>query len=391
MFWNYGIGNSTSSLDSLLARISISTPSSPSSSSSSQSPSKQYHPEDSSSHLEHLHTQSSIEGDDIHTSPIGALSEPNSPSITGASGSDEHSSHGVGSGGADSSGSGVPLGPPSIEELLDEADLLSEVKSRNEKLMRFLATKDSLRSLLSWVTYGLEEIDERARQRLEEAEEKLALLEKQRDARTRNIAGGGSDSKEIDTDTVIGPDGKEAVVVPASEKQSRLSDTDDSAPRLQGDSLYPPQRSTQSKGSETSNTTSVITDSAGEAKRARYPQIATEILCSDVWSITEGLLDNLDSLMSVFWNRVVPDQHALLYTTMANGRGHLFQGEAKQGVSGGQVDNRERQRRADLNTLMEHNVTEQVENDGKRLEEIRGHWMRINTLLLNKRGPEVSF
>ena len=52
--------------------------------------------------------------------------------------------------------------PASVEELLDEADILSEVKAQNPKLINYLSREDAIKSLLTWVTSGLDELDSEA-------------------------------------------------------------------------------------------------------------------------------------------------------------------------------------------------------------------------------------
>lgn len=52
--------------------------------------------------------------------------------------------------------------PASVEELLDEPDILSEAKAQNAKLISYLSREDAIKSLLTWVTSGLDELDSEA-------------------------------------------------------------------------------------------------------------------------------------------------------------------------------------------------------------------------------------
>lgn len=46
--------------------------------------------------------------------------------------------------------------PPTLEDLLDDTDLLTECKTQNAKLMEVLGRPDMVRGLFQWVTRGLE-------------------------------------------------------------------------------------------------------------------------------------------------------------------------------------------------------------------------------------------
>lgn len=38
---------------------------------------------------------------------------------------------------------------------------------------------------------------------------------------------------------------------------------------------------------------------------SRYPYVATEVLCSDLWSIVDTCLSNQDKLLTPFWDSVL--------------------------------------------------------------------------------------
>lgn len=99
-----------------------------------------------------------------------------------------------------------------------------------------------------------------------------------------------------------------------------------------------------------------------EASRARYPQIATEILTSDVWTISETIISNKDTLLQPFWDAVLPP-------------------DGRPSTPSPSHSDRERARDEFWSELDE-------ERDRKR-EVIRGMWTRVNGALMQKRTHEV--
>lgn len=281
MFWSkYAPPSSSSTLESLLARISV----------------------DST-------TAAHVRGDNesLSSSPASAVSVGGrAPSPI----SDDV-------GNSPTMDSGPSLGPPSIEEILDEQDLLSELKARNEVLVKYLGRKESLRSLLGWLSSGLEEIDGRERVRRGRAEKKLAELE-----------------------------GKP---LPAS-SQSRRPSVAFAAER---------QNALASQNGSTSDS---------QAKRGRYPAVAAEVLCADVWTINEGLTKDLTGLLGPLWDRVLPVAE------------HTDDGSSPDEVA---------RREANIRHLMSQESSEVDEANDKRVEEIRGAWARVNALMFGKKPTEV--
>jgi SIT4-associating protein SAP185/190 len=58
--------------------------------------------------------------------------------------------------------------PPTLEDLLDDDELLTECKTQNSKLIDFLGRPESVKSLLGWVVKGLETGETRGRETEEE-------------------------------------------------------------------------------------------------------------------------------------------------------------------------------------------------------------------------------
>jgi SIT4-associating protein SAP185/190 len=127
-----------------------------------------------------------------------------------------------------------------VEELLDESDLIQELKQQNSKLIEYLRDEKVLERLLRYVIApkhrgrGLSEDDATA----EPSKPREGFLERvtgrARSASTRSESGDGDESKE-------------------------------------------------------------------EKQRVKYAYVSCEILASEVWSISEALLENQDALRQ-FWN-----------------------------------------------------------------------------------------
>jgi SIT4-associating protein SAP185/190 len=125
-----------------------------------------------------------------------------------------------------------------VEELLDESDLIQELKQQNSKLIEYLRDEKVLERLLRYVT-----------------------APKPRHSRV-----------------------EEEVTAESSESRAGFLD------RVTGRAR---SLSTRSEPGED--------DSKEEKQRVKYAYVSCEILASEVWSISEALLENQDSLRQ-FWN-----------------------------------------------------------------------------------------
>jgi SIT4-associating protein SAP185/190 len=126
-----------------------------------------------------------------------------------------------------------------VEELLDEADLIQELKSQNSKLIEFLRDENVLERLLQYAVSP----------KLTEEDLSAELEEEPSSANPLNSFFG------------------------KGKRRSRSKSTRDS------------------DGDE---------ESKEEKQRLKYAHVACEVLSSDVWSIAEALLENRDSLRK-FW------------------------------------------------------------------------------------------
>ncbi|KAK4959009.1 sporulation-induced protein [Elasticomyces elasticus] len=133
-----------------------------------------------------------------------------------------------------------------VEELLDESDLIQELKQQNSKLIEFLRDEPVLKKLLTYVI-------------TDEAPE-TAKAEGKQDEKEEEVKSPGI--------SFFGGKGK---------GRSR-------------------SKSVQNQGQDNVETE----QEKQEAARKKYAYVAAEVLSSEVWSITEALLENRDHLRD-FW------------------------------------------------------------------------------------------
>ena len=133
----------------------------------------------------------------------------------------------------------------SLEELLDEQDLIQELKQQNSKLIEFLRDDAVLQRLLQYVTADKADDQPSTPQPEEE----------QSSANPLNSFFGGKKNRN-------------------RSKSTSKSETDE--------------------------------ESKEEKQRLKYAYVACEILSSDVWSISEAVLENREAL-SKFWDYLKQD------------------------------------------------------------------------------------
>ena len=103
-----------------------------------------------------------------------------------------------------------------------------------------------------------------------------------------------------------------------------------------------------------------------QANSRRYPHIASEILTSELWTITETIMSNKETLLTPFWDAVLPPIEAL--PAGAQPRSKFEESE------------RERAR--------DEFWTQEDEDRDRQRELVRGMWTRINCSLLMRRTHE---
>lgn len=137
----------------------------------------------------------------------------------------------------------------SLEELLDESDLIQELKQNNSKLIEFLRDEHTLQKLLQYVV--------------------------------------ADKPPHIDSASVTSKDEE-------ADRSSPISFFKKSASRSRSKSLAKSDAGgTEEEGEE----------DKGEALRKKYAYVSCEILSSDVWSITEAVLEYQHHLRD-FWRYV---------------------------------------------------------------------------------------
>ena len=102
----------------------------------------------------------------------------------------------------------------------------------------------------------------------------------------------------------------------------------------------------------------------------RYPQIATEMLTSEVWTIAETIMSNKEYFLKPFWDAVLPPIEPESPSTESSMMSRYEQSERGR--------------------ARDEFWSEQDEERDRKREVIRGYWTRINGALLNKRTLEVS-
>lgn len=134
----------------------------------------------------------------------------------------------------------------SLEELLDESDLIQELKQNNSKLIEFLREESTLQKLLEYVA----------------------------------------------ADTPPHPDNASTTKDEEPDRSSPISFFKTSASRSRSKSV--------NKSDATGEAAEGEEEDKGEALRKKYAYVACEVLSSDVWSITEAVLEYQNYLRE-FW------------------------------------------------------------------------------------------
>ncbi|WVQ72127.1 hypothetical protein IAR50_001672 [Cryptococcus sp. DSM 104548] len=242
--------------------------------------------------------------------------------------------------------------PPTLEELMDEPDVLTECKGQNNRLVTFLSREDSAKSLLQWVVAGLDELDQAAADAdteiIAQAIASPDLYPAYKAPTPLVIPGAGPGSPPLEPaklGVVNGDKGK---------KDGEVEEEEEGHGELDVPGLGQGLR----RKSEADD----------DISRSKYPTTATEILtCQEIWSIADTIIRNADTLLTPFWDAVLPPIEPSTPTS--------------EGFSRREAGERDRVR----NEFW----SEKDEERDRRREIIRGLWMRVNAALLIKRGPEM--
>jgi SIT4-associating protein SAP185/190 len=205
-----------------------------------------------------------------------------------------------------------------------------------------LSAKDNVRSLLAWSVYGTDEIERHA----DEAERKvLEDLVKQ----------GGLDHLEDTTSSKGGASSMDqSAILPDT-----ATLTDNSPSSLWGN--FP--------------SSSPQPDVEGDAKRQRFPHLATEILCADYFQISETLWSDLSGLLGPMWDIVLSSRE---------------EGLGMPAMDGYTTVDEKARLRSYVRYEIDKAKVERDDEDEKRREIIRGNWTRVNGMLMIKQPARVS-
>lgn len=218
-----------------------------------------------------------------------------------------------------------------------------------------LSGKGSIRSLLSWSIYGLDELEAKAAEEWRNAEIETEVREGERQALQNGRAQENGEETEDDRSA-------------HSNSSARLH-LPEIIPRLSSNSVIP-------------------IDNEGELKRQRFSQIATEVLCADVWEIQSRLAGDLEGFLRPFWE-------AALGYGVTNGM--WDRPDAPVEGESGELGKR-RQRYAIVQQAYEarhvsppssSSNTATSDEDDKRREILRNNFTRVNNALLAHHGAAV--
>lgn len=243
---------------------------------------------------------------------------------------------------------------------MDEPDILGECKAQNNKLITFLSREDSVKSLLQWVVAGLDELDQAAAiadsEVLSHAITSPNLYPSYKSPAALVVPGSGPGSPPLNP-VKPGENGVHAFV---DEKPNGEEEHDE-------DLSIPGMGQGLRRRSEADD----------DLHRSKYPATATEILtCNEIWSVSDTIMRNASTLLTPFWDAVLPPIGAVTPTT--EGTSSLASSVVMSRQEAGE---RERAR----NEFW----SEQDEERDRRREVIRGLWMRVNGVLLAKRGSDM--
>ncbi|WWD19174.1 hypothetical protein CI109_103632 [Kwoniella shandongensis] len=264
--------------------------------------------------------------------------------------------------------------PPSLEELMDEQDILSECKAQNNKLVAYLSREDPIKSLLHWVVAGLDELDQQAA--IADRESLNQALSSSSDLYPSYRHGVGNVPSLHFGSNVEGGSSQIPGTGPGSPplEPSKLVDVEIHEVREGEDRKEEEEEHENGLGVGVGLGQGLRRKSDGEEDlhRSRYPSIATEILCCvELWSIADTIMRNPEQLLTPFWDAVLPPLDPTTPTTETS----------STTLSRHEAGERERARN-------EFWSDEDEERDRRR-EMIRGMWMRVNGTLMTKRTTEM--
>ncbi|PLW08492.1 hypothetical protein PCANC_22029 [Puccinia coronata f. sp. avenae] len=170
-----------------------------------------------------------------------------------------------------------------LDKLLEEDDLLQEIKAQHPKLIEFLGTREVVSRILSYVS-GLIFDDEEA-DRI--AENSNSTLNRLSSAHHPPPSSSNSPSSSSSSTAVMGYGG-------ALLNSFRTRVVSDTIGALLMDALDSEGRTPEDRAK-------------AERRKIRYPYLCTEILASDLWSVTSQIFSDFPrlNLLTRFWDAVL--------------------------------------------------------------------------------------
>lgn len=233
------------------------------------------------------------------------------------------------------------------------------------RLVSYLAKDDSIKSLLQWVVSGLDDLDQQAALADSQCfDHVIASPSLYPSYQLHQALPVGSE--------VPGPGPNSPPLEPAKVEANAEKEQDGEEEAFPGNirDIGLGQGLERQQSRDDLSRTRWVVQSAHELT-FRYPLIATEILTSELWTISETIMSNKESLLKPFWDSVLPPVEPTSPNT-------------EDPMSKSRIEQSERERARD-----EFWSDKDEERDRKR-EVIRGFWTRVNGALMTKRTHDVG-
>ncbi|KAA1068468.1 hypothetical protein PGT21_024383 [Puccinia graminis f. sp. tritici] len=178
-----------------------------------------------------------------------------------------------------------------LDKLLEEDDLLQEIKAQHPKLVEFLGTREVVSRILGYVS-GLIFDDEEADRLAEHSNSSLNRLS----SNHPSAPASASASSAASSTSPQSPQGPSAVMGygGALFNSFRTRVVNDTIGALLMDALDSEGRTPEDRAK-------------AERRKIRYPYLCTEILASDLWSVTSQIFSDFPrlNLLTRFWDAVL--------------------------------------------------------------------------------------
>lgn len=244
------------------------------------------------------------------------------------------------------------------------------------RLVKVLSSRDSIRSLLSWSIYGIDDLEAKTAEEWQNAQMEADARKRERKVTENTQASEMSQLAEENGDvTMTGSADKQS---PQNESEQQ----EGTAKPISYSRIHLPEIIPR-----LTTHTVIPTDAEGEAKRQRFSQIATEVLCADVWEIQSKLASDFPGFLRPFW------EAALGYGTPDVIR--------EVNVFDDTLSEEEKRRQQEGFAIVQQiyearhvsrpssSTSGSPDEDDKRREILRNNFARVNYTLFTQYGPAV--